>query len=868
MHTPFNHLPALGLVALLAINAHGAALNLPRQDTPLKKALPSGWTYSGCYTDNTNPRTLHSDGYADDSMTESTCISYCNGKGYSFAGIEYGRECYCDNRILDTGLQKADSECSFTCPGSGSGSCGAGNYMSIFTNGKGLSFGPIFNPGFDDWKSLGCYTDSIGERTLEFPANVEGVNSAGRCAAACQQAGYKYAGLEYGQECYCGNSLRCPSAPTVASACNMVCNGNATEVCGGPNAMNVYHLGNDLVQACGVTVASTSSAAAPTVTPATLCPKSHNTIYTDGAGQKYTTYCGFDYGGGNIEVGDLASYELCLQKCDTVANCGAVAWTGGDGRGFCYLKEATSELVANANVIAAIRVPGVASSSSTPISSTASTVSTSSSVLSSSVISTSSRSSSSSITTPPPSIITPTTTKGLGCPTPTPTATVFGDNVYEYEWCMAYMGYDSQNFSPGSFEACAKACALGNCVAFNYGDPNNCRTIQKVSTVTTSFYNWKAYSLVGVTPVTAYSFPASTITPSPTSTRGLGCPNPTPTALTISGNIYNYEWCMAYMRYDSQNFSPGSFEGCAAACALKGDCVAFNYGDANNCRTMNSVAQVTTSFYNWKAYSLVGVTPVNAASPTPSASSTLRTISVNIISTTISVSSSTRPVSTLSSARPSPSVTLNPYGTNACPNPTPVSFTISSKLYNYNMCMGFQAPGSMNFGPGSLEGCAKACADGNCVAFNYGYPDNCRTMARVDAMTAPFYGWSAYQFIGTAPLPTTTATPTPSASPTITANPYGANACPNPSPTSYTISNTLYRYNFCMAYMAPGSVDMYAADAPACAALCKGDCVAFNFGDPQNCRTMNRVNAITAPFYGWSAYQLIGSTALPTATPR
>jgi hypothetical protein len=56
------------------------------------------------------------------------------------------------------------------------------------------------------------------------------------------------------------------------------------------------------------------------------------------------------------------------------------------------------------------------------------------------------------ITTAPPSIVTPTTTKGLGCPNPTPTAMVFGDNVYEYEWCMAYMGYDSQNFSPGSFE--------------------------------------------------------------------------------------------------------------------------------------------------------------------------------------------------------------------------------------------------------------------------------------------------------------------------------------------------------------------------------------------------------------------------------
>lgn len=461
MHTPFGSLPAVGLIALLTASTHGAALTLPKRVTPVSNALPAEWRYSGCYTDETNPRTLHADGYTDDSMTESTCITYCNGKGYSFAGIEYGRECYCDNRILDTGSLKADSECSFACPGSNSGSCGAGNRMSIFTNGKGLSAGPVVNPGFDNWKSLGCYTDSIGERTLEFPANVEGINSVARCAATCQQAGYAYAGLEYGQECYCGSSLRCPSAPTVASACNMACNGNAMEFCGGPNAMNVYHLGSEPVQACGVTVSATSSAAAAattssvaaaSTTPTALCPKSHNTIYTDATGQKYTTHCGFDYGGGNLEVGDLASYDLCLQKCDTVANCGAVAWTGGDGRGFCYLKEATSELVSNANVIAAIRIPAVVSSSSVTSSSVMSSVSTSVSSLSSPASFSSVSSSAVRDTTSLPSVITPTITKGLGCPNPTPTAMVFGDNVYEYEWCMAYMGYDSQNFSPGSFE--------------------------------------------------------------------------------------------------------------------------------------------------------------------------------------------------------------------------------------------------------------------------------------------------------------------------------------------------------------------------------------------------------------------------------
>lgn len=95
MYTLFSHLPTLGLTLLLAADVHGAAFNLPKRDLVVNSALPSGWSYSGCYTDNTDPRTLHSDSYVDSAMTESSCINYCNGKGYPYAGIEYGVECYC-----------------------------------------------------------------------------------------------------------------------------------------------------------------------------------------------------------------------------------------------------------------------------------------------------------------------------------------------------------------------------------------------------------------------------------------------------------------------------------------------------------------------------------------------------------------------------------------------------------------------------------------------------------------------------------------------------------------------------------------------------------------------------------------------------
>jgi hypothetical protein len=54
-------------------------------------------------------------------------------------------------------------------------------------------------------------------------------------------AAYKYAGIEYGQECWYGNTLTPGS--TVASsqsACASACLGNAAETCGGGWLLTLY----------------------------------------------------------------------------------------------------------------------------------------------------------------------------------------------------------------------------------------------------------------------------------------------------------------------------------------------------------------------------------------------------------------------------------------------------------------------------------------------------------------------------------------------------------------------------------------------------------------------------------------------------
>lgn len=99
-----------------------------------------------------------------------------------------------------------------------------------------------------------------------------------KCTAACKAADAAniLAGVEYGGECCkylprwmgrgwkvmsqirregltvvfskidCGKKISNGAQPAPASKCNMVCNGNSTEYCGGGGALNVYNLGGTL----------------------------------------------------------------------------------------------------------------------------------------------------------------------------------------------------------------------------------------------------------------------------------------------------------------------------------------------------------------------------------------------------------------------------------------------------------------------------------------------------------------------------------------------------------------------------------------------------------------------------------------------
>jgi glucuronoarabinoxylan endo-1,4-beta-xylanase len=83
---------------------------------------------------------------------------------------------------------------------------------------------------------VGCYTDS-STRALPTQLATSGA-TVESCVAAAQAKGLAYAGVQYGGECWAGNTL---GYTLVGDAdCNMKCTANASEICGGSWRASIY----------------------------------------------------------------------------------------------------------------------------------------------------------------------------------------------------------------------------------------------------------------------------------------------------------------------------------------------------------------------------------------------------------------------------------------------------------------------------------------------------------------------------------------------------------------------------------------------------------------------------------------------------
>lgn len=101
-------------------------------------------------------------------------------------------------------------------------------------------------PGEREWFSIGCAVDPMTDpkdRILNaqhfwYQTDL----TVDKCIDMCEDAGFTYAGVEWGQECYCGNTLASSTQFVDDGECNMPCAGDASEMCGDDFRMGIYHL--------------------------------------------------------------------------------------------------------------------------------------------------------------------------------------------------------------------------------------------------------------------------------------------------------------------------------------------------------------------------------------------------------------------------------------------------------------------------------------------------------------------------------------------------------------------------------------------------------------------------------------------------
>ncbi|PHH91458.1 hypothetical protein CDD83_359 [Cordyceps sp. RAO-2017] len=214
--------------------------------SPVATGLPDGWASYGCWVDGVNGRILKYQAPDDPKLTLQSCAKTCAGLGYSIAGAEYSRQCFCGNQIVNGGARaKSDSECNSACGGDGTQKCGGPGRMSIMSLGQPQVVGPPQTiPSVGDWAYHGCVQDNVNQKRTFFWQNFFPSDlTPEACVKRCGDFGYMAAGMEYGRECYCGDpfNIETAGAKVVSDKeCNIPCAGNGSAICGGGSRLTTY----------------------------------------------------------------------------------------------------------------------------------------------------------------------------------------------------------------------------------------------------------------------------------------------------------------------------------------------------------------------------------------------------------------------------------------------------------------------------------------------------------------------------------------------------------------------------------------------------------------------------------------------------
>ncbi|KAK7989480.1 hypothetical protein PG989_009795 [Apiospora arundinis] len=226
---------ALAVAAIALVN-HGVYAWY--KDLPMCVDTYQPFAPMGCYDNAGSGALLQRMDMDSNNMTIEACTATCKGNAFEYAALAYVGTCYCGNTVA---AQKVDSSlCYRECSGNSSEICGGDASVAVY---KDTTFPDITAKTTDVYTPLGCYTDNADARPVFFRQDSLNTSSltTKACLQSCLSGGFPYAATEFGQECYCGVVLGSGIFTVSSSECNMPCNGNAEEMCGGPSRQSVYH---------------------------------------------------------------------------------------------------------------------------------------------------------------------------------------------------------------------------------------------------------------------------------------------------------------------------------------------------------------------------------------------------------------------------------------------------------------------------------------------------------------------------------------------------------------------------------------------------------------------------------------------------
>ncbi|KAI9893661.1 MAG: hypothetical protein M1814_005876 [Vezdaea aestivalis] len=263
---------------------------IAEQVGPLTSNGSALYPYVGCYKENNPGRQLDTQRPLNN-PTIDACIKDCNAQGFKLAGLEYQKECWCSNTKVP--VQKVDElNCNFFCNGNVSQICGGnginhdGSYISLFgdrtrfnvsapsSTSSGVPMptaGPSIPRSAGGYGYVGCASEVPG-RLINAKSFSNSSNSVDFCGQYC--SGSKYFGVEYGSECYCGQTLA--GTPTINpdSDCNTLCPANSTQYCGTGGRVQLYQLGLNSTSTSSSASSSSSVSSSSSSAPASVSASS------------------------------------------------------------------------------------------------------------------------------------------------------------------------------------------------------------------------------------------------------------------------------------------------------------------------------------------------------------------------------------------------------------------------------------------------------------------------------------------------------------------------------------------------------------------------------------------------------------------